>query len=147
LSPVSSQQPRELVEVRFALRPAKRKRPSRASQVLPCKEPAQPVERDSRPPRISQVLALAILHQERLERGEARSYAELAKLANLTRSRVSQMMTLLWLAPDIQEELLDLAEARARIPIREAELWPIARHLSWRRQRELWKGLKAAKLM
>jgi hypothetical protein len=137
----------ELVEVQFALCPAKRKRPSHTSIVPPRNEPARPVDRDSHPPRISQVLAMAILHQERLERGEANSYAELAKLANLTRSRVSQMMTLLWLAPDIQEELLDLVEAKARIPIREAELWLIARHLSWGQQRALWDSLKTAKLL
>jgi hypothetical protein len=115
--------------------------------MLPCKEPVRPVDRDRRLPRISQVLAMAILCQERLERGEARSYADLARLANMTRSRVSQTMTLLWLAPDIQEEILDLTGARVRIPIREAELWPIARHLSWGQQRALWDSLKTAKLL
>ena len=59
-------------------------------------------------PRVSRLLALA-LHMDDLRRqGEVTDYAELARLAMVTRARMTQIMSLLLLAPDIQEEILFL---------------------------------------
>ncbi|MCI0410915.1 MAG: hypothetical protein L0191_20525 [Acidobacteria bacterium] len=59
-----------------------------------------------RPSRVALLLALA--HQwERLVRdGTVKDYADIARLAGLTRARVTQIMDLLLLAPDIQEKAL-----------------------------------------
>src|SRR5262245_6891768 len=61
-----------------------------------------------RVPRISRLMALAIRFDELLRRGEVGDYAELARLGHVTRARVTQIMNLLNLAPDIQEAILFL---------------------------------------
>ena len=48
-------------------------------------------------------MALAIRFDQLLRNGEVRDQAELAKLGQVTRARVSQIMDLLQLAPAIQE--------------------------------------------
>jgi len=64
------------------------------------------VERRSRIPRITRLMALAIKFEAMVERGEVRDYADLARLGYVTRARLTQIMNLLLLAPDIQEGLL-----------------------------------------
>ena len=53
-------------------------------------------------------MALAIKFQDMVDRGEVRDYAEIARLGYVTRARLTQIMNLLLLAPDIQEHLLAL---------------------------------------
>jgi len=61
----------------------------------------------------------------------------------VTRARMTQIVNLARLAPDIQEEILFLAPTRgARDPVTIKQLQPIARELSWQRQREMWGRLK-----
>ena len=57
-------------------------------------------------PRITRLMALAIKFQEMIDRGEVKDYANLARLGFVTRARVTQIMNLTLLAPDIQEEIL-----------------------------------------
>jgi hypothetical protein len=52
-------------------------------------------------------MALAIKCQDMVDRGEVRDYAEVARLGYVTRARITQIMNLLNLAPDIQESLLN----------------------------------------
>ena len=79
-----------------------------------------------------------------VQRGEVRDYADLARLGCLSRERMSQIMELVWLAPDIQQEILGFSPSRnARFPISEVASRRIASVLSWREQRQQWKGLKA----
>jgi hypothetical protein len=51
-------------------------------------------------------MALAIKFQEMVDRGEVRDYADLARFGYVTRARLTQIMNLLLLAPDIQEQFL-----------------------------------------
>ena len=60
----------------------------------------------SRIPRITRLMALAIKFEAMVETGEVRDYADLARLGYVTRARLTQIMNLLLLAPDIQERLL-----------------------------------------
>jgi len=53
-------------------------------------------------------LALAHAVQARIENGEFKDYAEVARRNGLTRARLTQIMNLLLLAPDIQEEVLNM---------------------------------------
>ena len=63
---------------------------------------------------------------------------------HVTPARVSQVMNLLYLAPDIQEELLFLPpEERGRDAFALRELLPIATKTDWRAQRKLWKWLRS----
>jgi hypothetical protein len=88
-------------------------------------------------------MALAIQFQAMIERGDARNYADLARLGCLTRERVSQIMELIWLAPDIQREILEFPPSGAsRFPISEVALRRIASLLSWDAQRNQWIRLK-----
>ena len=75
-------------------------------------EPLAPPSPSGRVPRISRLMALAIKFQGMLDRGEVKDYAELARLGHVTRARVTQIMNLLMLAPDIQEAILFLPVGR-----------------------------------
>ena len=67
---------------------------------------------------------------------------DLARLGSVIRARVTQIMNLLQLAPDIQEAILFLPRTvKGRDPIRERHIRPIATELDWRRQRECWGRL------
>jgi hypothetical protein len=77
-----------------------------------------------------------------IKSGQIADQAELARLGQVTRARVTQIMNLLHLAPDIQEALLFLPlTTSGRDPIRERMLRPIAAVLDWRKQRGMWKQL------
>jgi hypothetical protein len=94
-------------------------------------------------PRITQVLALAIHLEEMIRRGEAKDYVDLARLSCLCRERVSQIVRLNYLAPDIQIELLYLPPTlTGRYPISETAVRKIANVLSWADQRHRWLALK-----
>ena len=62
--------------------------------------------------------------------------------SSVSRARVSQVMALLGLAPDLQEAVLFLPRTlRGRDPIPLWRLQPIAAALDWRKQRRLWRQL------
>ena len=68
----------------------------------------------------------------------ARHYADLARLGCLTRERMSQIMELIWLAPDIQQEIIEFPPTSTpRFPINEVTVRRIAAELDWSEQREL----------
>jgi hypothetical protein len=95
-----------------------------------------------RVPRVSRLMALALRLEELVRTGQVRSYSELAMLGHVTRARVSQIMNLLCLAPDLQEALLFLPPTpRGRDPIILADLMPVAAAFDWRKQRRLWRQL------
>ena len=91
-------------------------------------------------PRVSRLMALAIRFEELVRRGEVADYAELARLGHVTRARMTQIMDLLNLAPDIQEELLYLPRTTSgHDPIAERDLRPIAAEADWGKQRTIWR--------
>lgn len=92
-----------------------------------------------RVPRVARWMALAIRFERLLREGHVVSYAELARLGHVTPARVSQIMNLLYLAPDIQETLLLLPRTqRGRDPVILRDLQSIAAQLDWREQRRMW---------
>jgi hypothetical protein len=98
-------------------------------------------------PRISRLMALAIRFDRMLQEGSIVSYADVARLGRVTPARVSQIMALLQLAPDIQEEILFLpALERGRGPIHMWKVLPIAGLLSWPAQRRRWRALGSDQL-
>ncbi len=71
------------------------------------------------------------------------SYAELARLGRVSRPRISQILNLLNLAPDIQEALLLLPRIeRGRDAIILRALQPVASTPDWHQQRRLWAALQ-----
>ena len=68
--------------------------------------------------------------------------AELARLGHVTRARLTQIMNLLCLAPDIQEEILFVpVTEQGRDAMTEKQLRAIAAIPNWRRQRRMWRDL------
>ncbi len=107
------------------------------------REGAAPPPAPARVPRVAKLLALAHRFQGLIRAGEFTDYAEIAAVGHVTRARLSQIMSLLNLAPDIQEALLFLPRVvRGRDPIILAELMPIARELEWKRQRRMLNTLR-----
>lgn len=98
-----------------------------------------------RVPRVSRVMALAIEFHRLLREGVVRNTTELAQLAHVTQPRITQVMQLLHLAPDIQEDILFLPlVTQGRDPITEKNLRAIAAELDWNRQRQQWASLRKA---
>ena len=84
-------------------------------------------------------MALAIKIQASIDCGEFRDYAEVAGLGHVTRARMTQIMNLLNLAPDIQEAILfEAADATTRGFSHERDVREICREVSWADQRRLW---------
>jgi hypothetical protein len=99
--------------------------------------------REGRLPNITRALALAIQIESEVTAGKVRDYADAARVRCLSRERVSQVVRLRFLAPDIQVEILYLPpSATGRYPISEAALRSIANRLSWAEQRRQWLLLK-----
>jgi hypothetical protein len=95
-----------------------------------------------RVPRLARLMALAIRFDGLLRKGAITDQAQLARLGKVSRARISQILNLLHLAPDIQEQLLFLPLAhQAREPLHLADLQPLCRHWDWRGQRGLWQAL------
>lgn len=105
------------------------KRPARHPAGRPKKTaaPAPP-----RIPRITRLMALAIKFQEMIDRGEVKDYADLARLGFVTRARITQIMNLCLLAPDIQQAILD-AQMLSSVP--EQHLRTAVREATWASQR------------
>lgn len=111
-------------------------------RVLEAHEPAETIVAppSGRVPRISRLMALAIRFDQLLSDGVVTDYAEIARLSYVTRARITQIMNLLNLAPDIQEAILYLPHVESgRDPIREHAIRPIAATLDWRKQRRMWQ--------
>jgi hypothetical protein len=90
-------------------------------------------------------MALALHFEAQLGQGLLRNYSELARLGHVSRARISQVMNLLNLAPDLQEALLFLPRTgHGRDAIHLRQLQPIASVIDWRKQRRLWRGLGVA---
>ncbi len=104
------------------------------------KEGPEPEKSPSgRVPRISRLMALAIRFDQLISDGVVADQAELARLGHVSRARVTQIMNLLHLAPDIQERILFLPRIeRGRDPIQLRHVLPIAAEYRWRQQRREW---------
>jgi hypothetical protein len=95
-------------------------------------------------PRITRLMALAIRFEEMIHAGIATDYADLARLGGVTRARMTQVMNLLNLAPDIQEEILFFPRTLVgRDSITERALRQVSCRADWTGQRQFWSRLVA----
>ncbi len=101
-----------------------------------------PATVDGRIPRVSKLMALAIRFEGLLRAGTVSDLSELARLTKVTQPRMTQIMNLLHLAPDIQEELLFLPPiAKGRDEIHERMIRPVAAAIRFNTQRNLWRKI------
>ena len=92
-----------------------------------------------RVPRIAKLVALASRMQSMIESGEVESFQQLAELGRISQPRMTQIMSLLNLSPDIQEELLYLREViQGKATIHERLLRPLTTEMDWKVQRKMW---------
>ena len=94
-------------------------------------------------PRIAKLVALASRMLSMIESGQVESFQQLAKLGRISQPRMTQIMSLLNLAPEIQEELLYLPEViQGKALIHEKLLRPMTTEMNWRLQRRMWARIK-----
>ena len=116
---------------------------SSATELVPGPPPTAPVLPPGGVPRIARLMALAIRFDGLLRTGAVKDQATLARLGGVTRARISQILLLLHLAPDIQEALLFLPRVeRGPTPLILADLRPIAVLPDWAVQRRRWRALR-----
>jgi hypothetical protein len=132
------------------------------ARIVACSFPPRPRRRASRPPRqadvgalpapvplgrvprVARLVALALRLEALIQSGVIANYAELARLGHVSRARVTQILDLCWLAPDLQEAVLFLPRTvRGRDPIPLRQLQRVAAELDWKHQRRLWQALLA----
>ena len=82
--------------------------------------------KEPRTPRVVELLRNAIEWQALLESGEIANQVDIARREGITRARVTQVMGMLRLAPEIQQHILSLPEAVHRPASTERALRPIA---------------------
>jgi len=127
---------RVTLNVRIATRQRGRKRLEVASK--PAAVEASPAVGETPPervPRVARLLALAHHWRRLIRGGVVRDQTDLARLVGVSRARISQVMRLLDLAPDIQEAVLD---GKVDGPGAELALRRVAEEAVWGRQRKLW---------
>ena len=99
--------------------------------------PPKPVRR---PARVAVMLALAHKLEAAIAEGVACDRAEVARRLGLTRARITQLLDLTLLAPDIQEEVLGLEAVDGLEPVTERGLREVIGSLDWGEQRRRWAG-------
>ena len=96
-------------------------------------------------PRIARLVALARHIDDLVRSGTVCSYAAAARLGHVTRARMSQIVALLNLAPDLQEQLLFLQRpARGHTAPVLRQVLQVAAALDWDEQRRRWRRLQRA---
>jgi hypothetical protein len=105
--------------------------------------PVPPAPPARRVPRSARLMALALHLEALVQQGTVPSYAELARLGHVSRARLSQILSLVNLAPDLQEELLFWeCGRRGHDPVPLRYLLPLAGLLNWQEQRRRWRQLR-----
>jgi hypothetical protein len=98
----------------------------RVISALPPRDRNRKPSKASGTPRVVELLRKALEWQALLESGKVRNEAEIARREGITRARVTQVMGLLRLAPEIQQHILSMPDAVRRPAITERALRPIA---------------------
>jgi hypothetical protein len=92
-------------------------------------------------PRISRLLALALKMEQMLQDGVVKNYSDLAQRGRVSAARITQVMNLLHLAPDIQEEILSSKTTQDWLS--EAVVRKLSSIVLWSEQRNRWQELLA----
>jgi hypothetical protein len=88
-----------------------------------------------RPARVAIMLALALKIQQAIERGAVRDRADVARRLGVARARVTQLLDLTLLAPDIQERILFAQTLDGIEPFSERRLRAFVKADTWSAQR------------
>jgi hypothetical protein len=108
------------------------------------KPPPPKPEPVRRPAHVARMLALAHHLQGAIDRGLVPDRAAVARRLGFTRARVTQLLDLLLLAPDIQVKVLEMDAVDGREPTSERALRAVAHAGSWAEQRAAWMAVGAS---
>ena len=81
-------------------------------------------------PRVAKLMALAIKLDDMIRKGVVKDHAEIARLGQVSRARVSQLINLINLAPETQESLLC-----EPCGITERQMTQVVKQMNWKAQR------------
>ena len=103
---------------------------------------APPRPTAGRLPRLTRIMALAIHFDEAIATGRFTSQSDLARAGQVTRARLTQILSLTRLSPDIQEHLLFLEPyLTGRAPLTERDVRHVTLEPNWDKQRKLFRKL------
>ena len=88
-----------------------------------------------RPAKVARMLALAHHIQNAIDRGVVADRAAVARKLGFTRARITQLLDLVLLAPDIQARVLELEAIDGVEPMSERALRAVAHAGAWEAQR------------
>lgn len=108
--------------------------------------PPPPPEPVRRPAHVARMLALAHHLNAAIERGVVADQAAVARKLGLTRARVTQLLDLTLLAPDLQLQVLELEAVDGVEPLAERQLRGVVAAGTWPEQRAAWARMTATKL-
>ena len=94
-----------------------------------------------KPARVAVMLALAHKIQEAIAQGKVRDQADVARRLGFTRARITHLLDLLMLAPDLQEQVLFLEAVDGVQPLSERALRAVAHAGTWGQQRRRWSEI------
>src|SRR2546421_716920 len=91
---------------------------------------------------LARLMALALRFVSLLLDGVVKISLPLARLGHVSQARISQILSLLHLAPDIQEAILFRSRPeRGRVRLDMRKVLPLTKVMDWVRQRRLWRKL------
>jgi hypothetical protein len=90
---------------------------------------------------LRQSLVLAYQIEDLFDKGRVKSLSEVSVWLNMCNARISQIMNLLCLAPEIQNQIL-LQQDKEIKNITEYHIRFIAMEGDWVEQRKMWKGIE-----
>jgi hypothetical protein len=91
---------------------------------------------------VALMLAFAHRIEAAITSGEYQDRADAARQLGITRARLSQLMVLTMLAPDLQEALLFMEAVDGLEPVTERGLRDVLAVEAWTEQRRRWAGVK-----
>lgn len=109
-----------------------------------------PIQEVAVPPKTARAafyLALAHRWEAEIAAGIYRDRADIARTFRLTRARVTQILDMALLAPDIQEQVIVDVGLEGKKSITVRKLLPVAHCLDWREQRAVLAKVQASGLM
>jgi len=118
--------------------------PSRGGLGFSTEAPSPPPQHPAvrRPSRVARMLAFAHRVEAAIARGEYQDRADAAEQLGVTRARLTQLMDLMLLAPDLQEELLFSEAFNGLEPMTERGVRDVIAAPEWEEQRRRWAAVK-----
>ncbi len=95
--------------------------------------------------RTTKLLALAHYYQKHVDDGIVKNYADIARLTGTSRARITQIINLTFLAPEIQKEIFFLNGKVLTSCLKEQDLRIVLKSLVWQEQIEIYDRLKTSR--